>query len=67
MSPIVASILALLAAAPGAVAQVESLWATIKDGFSAKDQATVDGILAFLNPKLDTDIAALHAAAMAAA
>lgn len=65
MSPIVASILALLAAAPNAIAEVQALWATIKDGFSAKDQATVDGIFAFLNPKLDTDIAALHAAAMA--
>jgi hypothetical protein len=66
MSALVMQILALLAAAPGAVAQVEALWQTVKQGASAKDVATINGVLAFLNPKVDTDIAALHAAALAA-
>ena len=66
MSPLVATILALLAAAPNAIAEIQSLWTTIRSGASAKDVATLDGILAFLNPRVDTDIAALHAAALAA-
>ena len=60
MSAIVTTLLALLAAAPNAFAQVQALWATVKGGVSAKDQATVDAILAALTPKLDADLAQLQ-------
>ena len=59
MSPIITAILALLSAAPSAFMQVQALWATVKSGASAKDQATVDAILAALSPKLDGDLTQL--------
>jgi hypothetical protein len=65
MSPIVATILGLIAAAPGAISQIESLWTLVKGAFSATDVATVDAVLAVLNPKVDADVAALHIAALA--
>lgn len=67
MSPIVLTILGLISAAPQAIAQIEALWASVRSSFSTKDQATVDGILAVLNPKVDADVAALHLAALAGA
>jgi hypothetical protein len=67
MSPIVVTILALISAAPQAITEIESLWSSIKGSFSTQDQATVDGVLAVLNPKVDADVAALHLAALAGA
>ena len=61
MPVIVTTLLALLAAAPGAFAQISALWATVRGGFSASDQTTVDAILAALSPKLDADLAKLQA------
>ncbi len=59
MSPIITAILALIAAAPNAIAESMALWNQVKGGASATDQATVDQVLAALNPKLDADLAGL--------
>lgn len=61
MSPVVTAILALLAAAPTACAEIVALWNTIKSGVSASDQAAVDALLATLSAKVDADIATLNA------
>ena len=60
MPTILQTTLALLAAAPGAYNEVVALWNQAKTAFSASDQATVDRVLAALDPKLDADIAQLH-------
>lgn len=60
MPTILTTILALIAAAPQAYSQILALWNLAKSGFSASDQASVDAVLAVLNPKLDTDVGQLN-------
>lgn len=59
MNPIISAILALIEAAPKAIAEIEALWNQIKSGLGAQDQAVVDTVLAVLGPKLDGDLAGL--------
>jgi hypothetical protein len=61
MSPIVQAILALLAQAPTAYAEIVALWNQIKAGVSAQTQAQVDALLQVLEPKTADDIAKLNA------
>ncbi len=54
-------ILQLLAGLPLEAQQLTILWAAIKPAFGAKDQATIDAIIARLDAKTDADVAQLHA------
>ena len=65
MSPLITVVLALLQAAPGAYAEVETLIRVIKPTASAADQVALDHVLALFAPQVDGDVDALHAAAAA--
>lgn len=62
MPSIVIAILALLAQAPQELATIQALWAAVRGGASATDQATLDALINAMSGKLDTDFAALAAA-----
>jgi hypothetical protein len=56
------AILALLTAAPQAIAAIQTIYTTVKDTLSSDDQATIDAALAAEQAKLASEQAATDAA-----